>query len=151
MQIPLIPSKQQFVRLLPSNVLPLTCITQVRAVLGLSERGEKFQYQQTLLSGFVLKPQHKALGDPEKASTLSLEELLEVEVCTEQFMVRPMISGYQKRPFIPSSIQNITPITPETLAKWKRTGMDRKQVEEEAIKQAKELLKPPTQQARTWE
>ena len=30
---------QKFVRLLPSNPLPLTCITQVRAVLGVSERG----------------------------------------------------------------------------------------------------------------
>ena len=30
---------QKFVCLLPSNPLPLTCMTQVRAVLGVSERG----------------------------------------------------------------------------------------------------------------
>lgn len=37
---------------------------------------------------------------------------------------------------------NLTPVTPESFAKWKRTRMDKKAAEEEAVKKAKE-----TQQA----
>lgn len=34
--------------------------------------------------------------------------------------------------------QNLTPVTPETFAKWKRTRMDKKQAEEDAVRKAKE-------------
>lgn len=33
---------------------------------------------------------------------------------------------------------NLTPVTPETFAKWKKTRMDKKQAEDEALKKAKD-------------
>ena len=33
---------------------------------------------------------------------------------------------------------NLTPVTPETFAKWKKTRMDKKEAEAEALKKAKE-------------
>jgi len=80
--------------------------------------GEKCQYRHALPPGFVLKSERKALEDAEKANTISLEEFLEVE----RHKLGP----------------NLTPVTPETFAKWKRTRMDKKQVEEDAVKKTKE-------------
>lgn len=34
---------------------------------------------------------------------------------------------------------NLTPVTPESFAKWKKTRMDKKQAEEEAQRKAKDL------------
>lgn len=79
--------------------------------------GEKCQYRHALPPGFVLKSQRKALEDAEKANTISLEEFLEVE--------RHKLGT------------NLTPVTPETFAKWKQTRMDKKQAEDDVIKKAK--------------
>ncbi|KAH9831644.1 uncharacterized protein C8Q71DRAFT_781789 [Rhodofomes roseus] len=80
--------------------------------------GEKCQYRHALPPGFMLKSQRKAAADAEKANTISLEEFLEVE--------RHKLGT------------NLTPVTPETFAKWKRTRMNKKQAEEEAMHKAKE-------------
>jgi len=60
----------------------------------------------------------KAAEEAEKANTISLEEFLEVE--------RHKLGT------------NLTPVTPESFAKWKRTRMDKKQAEEEAMRKAKD-------------
>lgn len=80
---------------------------------------EGCQYRHALPPGFVLKSQKKALEDAAKAKTISLEEFLEVE----RHKLGP----------------NLTPVTPETFAIWKRTRMDKKTAEQEALKKAKEL------------
>jgi len=56
--------------------------------------------------------------DAEKANVISLEEFLEVE--------RHKLGT------------NLTPVTPESFAKWKKTRLNKKQVEEEAIRKSKE-------------
>ncbi|EPQ52502.1 hypothetical protein GLOTRDRAFT_47202 [Gloeophyllum trabeum ATCC 11539] len=79
--------------------------------------GENCQYRHALPPGFVLKSQKKREEDAAKAAEISLEEFLEVE--------RHKLGS------------NLTPVTPETFAKWKQTRMDKKQAEEEAIRKAK--------------
>lgn len=80
--------------------------------------GESCQYRHALPPGFMLKSQKKAAEEAEKANTISLEEFLEVE--------RHKLGS------------NLTPVTPETFAKWKRTRMDKKQAEDEALRKAKD-------------
>ncbi|KAJ3478371.1 hypothetical protein NLI96_g9803 [Meripilus lineatus] len=80
--------------------------------------GDSCQYRHALPPGFVLKSQRKALEDADKANTISLEEFLEVE----RHKLGP----------------NLTPVTPESFAIWKRTRMDKKLAEEEALKKAKD-------------
>ncbi|KAI0707272.1 hypothetical protein C8Q76DRAFT_748544 [Earliella scabrosa] len=80
--------------------------------------GENCHYRHALPPGFVLKSQKKAIEDAEKANAISLEEFLEVE----RHKLGP----------------NLTPVTPETFAKWKQTRMDKKLAEEEALKKAKD-------------
>ncbi|KAI0312102.1 hypothetical protein OF83DRAFT_1067783 [Amylostereum chailletii] len=80
--------------------------------------GEACQYRHALPPGFVLKSQRKALEDAEKANTISLEEFLEVE----RHKLGP----------------NLTPVTPETFAKWKQTRMNKKEAEAEAMRKAKD-------------
>ncbi|KAI0359776.1 hypothetical protein OH77DRAFT_1446355 [Trametes cingulata] len=80
--------------------------------------GDSCHYRHALPPGFVLKSQKKALEDAEKANAISLEEFLEVE----RHKLGP----------------NLTPVTPETFAKWKRTRMDKKLAEEEALRKAKD-------------
>lgn len=81
--------------------------------------GSACQYRHALPPGFVLKSQRKALDDAAKANTISLEEFLEVE----RHKLGP----------------NLTPVTPETFAIWKKTRMDKKEAEQEALKKAKEV------------
>jgi len=81
--------------------------------------GENCQYRHALPPGFVLKSQRKALDEANKANTISLEEFLEVE--------RHKLGA------------NLTPVTRETFAIWKKTRMDKKQAEDEAMKKAKDL------------
>ncbi|KAF9466473.1 hypothetical protein BDZ94DRAFT_1250992 [Collybia nuda] len=81
--------------------------------------GEQCQYKHALPPGFVLKSQKKALEEAAKANTISLEEFLEVE--------RHKLGS------------NLTPVTPETFAKWKKTRMDKKEAEQEAMRKAKDL------------
>ncbi|KAM5531792.1 hypothetical protein V8D89_014562 [Ganoderma adspersum] len=80
--------------------------------------GENCHYRHALPPGFVLKSQKKAIEDAEKANAISLEEFLEVE--------RHKLGT------------NLTPVTPETFAKWKRTRMDKKLAEDEALRKAKD-------------
>lgn len=80
--------------------------------------GDQCQYRHALPPGFVLKSQKKALEDAEKANQISLEEFLEVE----RHKLGP----------------NLTPVSPESFAKWKRTRMDKKEAEQEALRKAKE-------------
>ncbi|PPQ92611.1 hypothetical protein CVT25_007299 [Psilocybe cyanescens] len=81
--------------------------------------GEACQYRHALPPGFVLKSQRKAAEDAAKANVISLEEFLEVE--------RHKLGS------------NLTPVTPETFAVWKKTRMDKKQAETDALKKAKDL------------
>ncbi|KAI0034378.1 hypothetical protein K488DRAFT_45645 [Vararia minispora EC-137] len=81
--------------------------------------GDGCQYRHALPAGFVLKSQKKALEEAEKANTISLEEFLEVE----RHKLGP----------------NLTPVTPETFAKWKQTRMDKKEAEEDAKRRAKDV------------
>ncbi|KAG8820267.1 Translation machinery-associated protein 46 [Serendipita sp. 400] len=80
--------------------------------------GSDCMYRHALPPGFVLKSEKKAMEDAAKANTISLEEFLEVE--------RHKLGS------------NLTPVTPESFAQWKRTRMDKKLAEEEASKKAKE-------------
>lgn len=77
------------------------------------------QYRHALPPGFVLRSQKKAADDAAKANQISLEEFLEVE--------RHKLGS------------KLTPVTPETFAVWKKTRMDKKDAEAEAIRKAKEL------------
>jgi hypothetical protein len=69
-----------------------------------------------------------------------LEEFLEVEVrrssLLEPFSARILIVILvsQRHKLGP----NLTPVTPETFAKWKQTRMDKKMAEEDALKKAKD-------------
>jgi len=79
-------------------------------------------YQHKLPPGFVLKTKEqraaeKALMDKSPLKTLTLEDFLESE--------RHKLTG------------TLTPVTPETFAKWKRERMDKKAAEDQA-RQAKE-------------
>ncbi|THH12455.1 hypothetical protein EW146_g7684 [Bondarzewia mesenterica] len=80
--------------------------------------GDDCQYRHALPPGFVLKSQRKAAEEAEKANTITLEEFLEVE--------RHKLGS------------NLTPVTPETFAKWKQTRMDKKEAELEALRKAKD-------------
>jgi len=80
--------------------------------------GEACQYRHALPPGFVLKSERKALEEANKAKVISIEEFLEVE--------RHKLGS------------NLTPVTPETFAKWKKTRMDKKEAEQEAMRKAKE-------------
>lgn len=76
-------------------------------------------YKHSLPPGFVLKTKEqraaeKALMDKSPLATLTLEDFLESE--------RHKLTG------------TLTPVTPETFAKWKKERLDKKQAEEEAKK-----------------
>ena len=66
----------------------------------------------------MLKSQKKAAEEAAKANTISLEDFLEVE--------RHKLGS------------NLTPVTKETFGVWKKTRMDKKEAENEAVKKAKE-------------
>ncbi|KAG6830039.1 hypothetical protein H0H92_002457 [Tricholoma furcatifolium] len=80
--------------------------------------GESCQYRHALPPGFVLKSQRKAMDDAAKANEISLEEFLEVE--------RHRLGS------------NLTPVTPESFAIWKKTRMDKKEAEAEALRKSKD-------------
>ncbi|KAF2691081.1 hypothetical protein K458DRAFT_355548 [Lentithecium fluviatile CBS 122367] len=84
--------------------------------------GDKCMYKHSLPPGFVLKTKEqraaeKALMDKSPLATLTLEDFLESE--------RHKLTG------------NLTPVTEETFAKWKKERLDKKAAEEQA-KQMKE-------------
>ncbi|KAJ6512692.1 hypothetical protein C8R45DRAFT_961095 [Mycena sanguinolenta] len=80
--------------------------------------GDQCQYRHALPPGFVLKAQRKAAEEAAKSNVISLEEFLEVE--------RHKLGT------------NLTPVTPESFAIWKKTRMDKKEAEQEAVRKAKE-------------
>ena len=84
--------------------------------------GDKCMYKHSLPPGFVLKTKEqraaeKALMDKSPLKTLTLEDFLESE--------RHKLTG------------TLTPVTPESFAKWKKERLDKKAAEDEA-RQAKE-------------
>jgi len=84
--------------------------------------GDKCKYKHALPPGFILKTKEqraaeKALMDKSPLKTLTLEDFLESE--------RHKLTG------------TLTPVTPETFAKWKKDRLDKKAAEEQA-KKAKE-------------
>ncbi|RAH65433.1 translation machinery-associated protein TMA46 [Aspergillus aculeatinus CBS 121060] len=81
--------------------------------------GDKCMYKHSLPPGFVLKTKEqkaaeKALMDKSPLNTLTLEDWLESE--------RHKLTG------------ELTPVTPETFAKWKKERLDKKAAEEQAQK-----------------
>ncbi|PTB36805.1 uncharacterized protein TrAFT101_007323 [Trichoderma asperellum] len=81
--------------------------------------GDKCMYKHALPPGFILKTKEqraaeKALLDKSPLKTLTLEDFLESE--------RHKLTG------------TLTPVTPETFAKWKKERMDKKAAEEQARK-----------------
>jgi hypothetical protein len=81
--------------------------------------GDQCKYRHSLPPGFVLKTKEqraaeKALMDKSPMATLTLEDFLESE--------RHKLTG------------DLTPVTPETFAKWKQERLDKKAAEAEAQK-----------------
>lgn len=81
--------------------------------------GDKCMYKHSLPPGFVLKTKEqraaeKALMDKSPMATLTLEDFLESE--------RHKLTG------------TLTPVTPDSFAKWKKERLDKKAAEEEANK-----------------
>ncbi|KAH7320205.1 hypothetical protein B0I35DRAFT_408898 [Stachybotrys elegans] len=79
--------------------------------------GNECKYRHALPPGFILKTKEqraaeKALLDKSPLKTLTLEDFLESE--------RHKLTG------------NLTPVTPETFAKWKKERLDKKAAEEQA-------------------
>lgn len=91
-------------------------------------------YRHALPPGFVLKSQKKALDDANKANTISLEEFLEVEVGVDILFLLLFQSLLQRHKLG----TNLTPVTADTFAVWKKTRMDKKQAEDEALRKAKD-------------
>jgi len=77
--------------------------------------GDDCKYVHALPPGFVLKSQKKK--DDDNVQSISLEEFLE----TERHKLGP----------------NLTPVTPESFAKWKQTRLDAKSASEDAERKAK--------------
>ncbi|KAK8845436.1 hypothetical protein IAR55_006149 [Kwoniella newhampshirensis] len=79
--------------------------------------GNKCMYRHALPPGFVLKADKKKAEDAAKKEQISLEDFLEVE------------RHKLKAP--------LTPVTPESFAIWKKTRVEKKQAELEAMEKAK--------------
>lgn len=79
--------------------------------------GEECMYRHALPQGFVLKSQRKEIEAAEKANEISLEEFLE--------SARHKLGS------------NLTPVTAESFAQWKKDRMNKKQAEEDAIENKK--------------
>lgn len=94
--------------------------------------GDKCMYKHSLPPGFVIKTKEQRASEraaADKAPTLSLEDFLESE--------RHKLTG------------TLTPVTPETFAKWKKERMDKKAAEEAAMK-AKEATGRALFESGTW-
>ncbi|KAL9089398.1 MAG: hypothetical protein Q9165_005719 [Trypethelium subeluteriae] len=99
--------------------------------------GDKCMYQHKLPPGFVLKTKEqraieKALADKSPINNLTLEDFLESE--------RSKLFGNR----------NLTPVNPETFAKWKQERLDKKAAEEQA-KQQKEATGKALFEQGGWE
>lgn len=78
-------------------------------------------YRHALPPGFVLKADKKAAEEAAKKNQISLEEFLEVE------------RHKLKAP--------LTPVTPESFAAWKKTRIEKKAAEQDALEKAKAAQK----------
>ncbi|KAK4688017.1 hypothetical protein P7C73_g2092, partial [Tremellales sp. Uapishka_1] len=74
-------------------------------------------YRHALPPGFVLKSDKKAAEEAAKKDVISLEEFLEVE----RHKLKPPL----------------TPVTPESFALWKKTRVEKKKAEQDALEKAK--------------
>ena len=83
--------------------------------------GDKCMYRHALPPGFVLKADKKAAEEAAKKNQISLEEFLEVE------------RHKLKAP--------LTPVTPESFAAWKKTRIEKKAAEQDALEKAKAAQK----------
>ncbi len=92
-------------------------------------------YRHALPPGFVLKSQKKAMEAAEK-DTISLEAFIEVEVSWFSTSLVAMVDLLNAQRH--NLGKNLTPVTPETFAKWKQTRQDKKVAEEETLKAAKD-------------
>ncbi|KAF8591180.1 hypothetical protein K439DRAFT_1611490 [Ramaria rubella] len=81
-------------------------------------KGDNCQYRHALPPGFVLKSEKKAKEEAEKANIISIEEFLET--------ARHKLGS------------NLTPVTPESFAKWKQNRQNKKEAEAEALKKVKD-------------
>lgn len=79
--------------------------------------GDKCMYRHALPPGFVLKADKKAAEEAAKKEQISLEEFLEVE----RHKLKPPL----------------TPVTEESFAIWKKTRIEKKHAEQEALEKAK--------------
>lgn len=79
--------------------------------------GEKCMYKHRLPPGFVLRSQKRELEAAEKANEISLEDFLET--------ARHQLGS------------NLTPVTTESFAAWKKLRLDKKAAEEEAMENKK--------------
>lgn len=77
--------------------------------------GEKCMYRHRLPPGFVLRSEQKERERLEKANEISLEEFIEAQ--------RLALVG-----------KTLTPVTPESFAKWKQDRRDKKMAEEDMAK-----------------
>lgn len=74
------------------------------------------------------------MDEAAKSNEISLEEFLEVEVRhLPQMTCRMLLMNFQRHKLG----SNLTPVTRETFAVWKKTRMDKKAAEEEAVRKAK--------------
>ncbi|WVR03455.1 hypothetical protein IAU60_000446 [Kwoniella sp. DSM 27419] len=79
--------------------------------------GNKCMYRHALPPGFVLKADKKAAEEAAKKDQISLEDFLEVE----RHKLKPPL----------------TPVTEESFAIWKKTRVEKKAAEQEALEKAK--------------
>lgn len=86
-------------------------------------------YRHALPPGFVLKKDKKKEEDKD---TISLEEFIEVEVGVLYLAVVRVLTLQRHKLKAP-----LTPVTKETFAEWKKTRLEKKEAEQEALEKAK--------------
>jgi hypothetical protein len=93
------------------------------------------KYRHALPPGFVLKQKGKK-EDKEDEKAISMEEFIEVEVgyCSVRLCALLDAVGPQRHK-LPAQL---TPVTAETFAQWKKTRLDKKAAEEETMHKAKQ-------------
>jgi hypothetical protein len=90
-------------------------------------------YRHRLPPGFVLKSDKKKAEEDAKKEKISLEDFLEVEVSTCLCSSKHKADGNQRHKLKPP----LTPVTPESFAIWKKTRLEKKAAEQEALEKAK--------------
>jgi len=92
-------------------------------------------YRHRLPPGFVLKSDKKKAEEDAKKEKISLEDFLEVEVSLpfSSPCLRKVSLTDQRHKLKPP----LTPVTPESFAIWKKTRLEKKAAEQEALEKAK--------------